>query len=338
MEATDQTENFFVHKLDTKDRVERNYEHGWLHTHGDMICYSPKGPYKGEGCDFMPLYYESYLRQDQVQGRSSPGARIQYWTPNKEIFRFPYANEIAEEECFKRGIDVMYGWEMTKLHKNEHGEKIATFKNVDSGETIETAFNHANINPPSAPHQELIDGGLTDANGLVDVNPYTLQHERYENVFALGDCIRGETTRTQHAAIAQVPVVKHNLTQFMNGQTLNGIYNGYSYMPFLLSHSHMIPFSHLWDYEPAGNNHWVPSYGLFSRGYFSWSLSNSMKEAKKYSDFNQSFGPPNWRYAARFDPLESNEYLLQKAVDIEALKNIHNKHGGAIGGGSGVVA
>lgn len=96
----------------------------------------------------------------------------------------------------------MFGWEMLKVHMNAHGEKIATFKNVDTAEIIEKPFFHANINPTSKPHAELVEGGITDASGLVDVNPYTLQHSRYENIFAFGDCIKGETTRTQNAAHA----------------------------------------------------------------------------------------------------------------------------------------
>jgi sulfide:quinone oxidoreductase len=103
----------------------------------------------------------------------------------------PYANEVALEECHKRGVDVMFGWEMVKVHKNAIGEKIATFKNVDSGEIIEKPFFHANINPASKGHQELIDAGITDSTGMVDVNPFTLQHERFENIFAFGDCIKG---------------------------------------------------------------------------------------------------------------------------------------------------
>jgi len=53
--------------------------------------------------------------------------------------------------------------------------------------------------------------------------------------------------------------------QYMEGKELNGVYDGYSYMPFYLSHSNASCFQHLWDYEPASKNHWVPNYGLFSR-------------------------------------------------------------------------
>jgi len=123
----------------------------------------------------------------------------------------PYANEVAQDECHKRGIDMMFGWEMIKMHQTNVGEKVATFKNVDTGELLEKPFFHANINPPSLPQPGLVEAGITDGTGMVDVNPYTLQHSRFENIFAMGDAIKGETTRTQAAAIAQCPVLKHNL-------------------------------------------------------------------------------------------------------------------------------
>lgn len=225
---------------------------------------------------------------------------------------------------------------MTKVAYNEYGEKIASFTNVDTGATTEVPFNHANINPTSEPQSELVEAGITDSSGMVDVNPYTLQHERFENIFAFGDCIKGETTRTAHAALAQCPVVKHNLNCFMDGKDLNAVYDGYSYMPFYVAHSNMIPFQHLWDYEPTSLNHWVPSYGLFSNLYFKRMMGVNFKEGKKYSDFKKNYGPPNWNYAARFDPLESNEYLQSRSVDVEALKNIHKKVDG-ISAPGGVV-
>jgi NADPH-dependent 2,4-dienoyl-CoA reductase/sulfur reductase-like enzyme len=117
-------------------------------------------------------------------------------TPNKEIFKFPYANEIALDECKKRGVEVFFGQELIKVRSDEYGRKIATFKDVDSGKTYDKDFFSAVINPPSKTHKELLDSGIANAEGVVDVNPYTLQHKRFENIFALGDCIGVNTTRT----------------------------------------------------------------------------------------------------------------------------------------------
>ena len=111
----------------------------------------------------------------------------------------------------------------------------------------------------------------------------------------------------------------------MDGQELNAIYDGYSYMPLLLSHSNMIGLSHLWDYEATSTNHWVPSYGMFSKLYFNRMMGGNFKEGKKYSDFKKNHGPPHWRFNARYDPIESNEYLISKGVDIQALKELHKK-------------
>jgi hypothetical protein len=73
---TPEEEGVFIHTLSDKLRVDRNYYHGWNHNNGDMIVYSPAGPYKGEGNDFYALYYESFLRQDRYHGRSAANARI----------------------------------------------------------------------------------------------------------------------------------------------------------------------------------------------------------------------------------------------------------------------
>ena len=152
MENGPEQNNVFVHALDGKPRVFRNFWNGWNNSRGDMICYSPNFPYKTEGSDFYALYYEHFMRQDKMQGRASENARIQFWTPNHQIFNFPYANEVALDECHKRGIDVMFGWEMLEVKQNEHGEKIAIFRNVDSGEVVEKDFNAACITQPSRPH------------------------------------------------------------------------------------------------------------------------------------------------------------------------------------------
>jgi len=74
-----------------------------------MLLYSPKFPYKGEGSDFYALYYEHFLRQDILQGLSSRDTKIHFYSPNKELYRFPYANEVALDECKKRGIEVHFG-------------------------------------------------------------------------------------------------------------------------------------------------------------------------------------------------------------------------------------
>ena len=156
------TNNVFVHQLNEKRRLERNFQNGAQLQGGDYINYSPKAPYKGEGTDFYALYYESVLRTDKQLGSASAGATHQYWTPNKFIYAFPYANEVALEECHKRGVEVHFGWELLSV-RQDPATKVAVFKNVDTGKIIEKEFVGASINPPSRQHQFLLDAGVCDS-------------------------------------------------------------------------------------------------------------------------------------------------------------------------------
>jgi len=119
--------------------------------------------------------------------------------------------------------------------------------------------------------------------------------------------------------------VKHNLNRFMDGQELNGIYDGYSYMPFYLSHSNATTFQHTWDYEAAPKNHWVPNYGLFSHFYFKNQMKSNLGVGHAYTGLKKDHGPPHSHYNKLFDPLEKNEYLLSRGVDVEALRNVHGR-------------
>lgn len=314
-----ETENVFIHALDHKERISQNYWSGWQHKAGDFICYSPKFPYKGEGSDFYALYYESFLRMDKMNQAASAGARIQYYTPNKEIYQFPYANEIALDECHKRGIDVCFGWEMLELKKDQYKQKIAVFRNVDSGEIIEKPFFTACINPPSKPQDLIVNSGLGDSLGLVDVNKYTLQHKRYENIFAFGDCIGGELTRTHNAAQAQNPVIKNNVLKYLHGQEVNAIYDGYTFFPLYLAMTQATSFSHLHNYEPATWNHFVPHHGIFSKQYFGRLHKNMEADAKNYSSYRKNQGPPYWHIANSYDALEHNEYLQRHSIPLESV-------------------
>lgn len=316
--AGDKT-NVFAHIPDKVERLERNYYHGWHQYGGDYIVYDPARPFKNEGASFYALYYEHILRQDRMHGRSSNNARLQYWTPNKEIFKFPYANEFVLDECHKRGIDVYLGWELLELKHNAVGEKIGVFKNVDSGAVVEKEFSGMSINPNHKPQKELLESGLADKNGLLDVNQYTLQHNKYENVFGFGSATNLPTTRSQHATMAQNPIVKHNVQRFLKGKSLNAIYDGYSFLPLLTGQTTATSFQHLYDFEPHPNNHMVPHHGIFGRLYFKYLVKNLVGTSGKYAGFKKSYGPPNWHFNPRYDDVEHNEYLERKGVSPKAV-------------------
>ncbi len=165
----------------------------------------------------------------------------------------------------------------------------------------------------------VVKSGLGDAHGLVDVNKYTLQHKRYENIFAFGDCIGGELTRTHSAAQAQNPVIKNNVLKYLHGQEVNAIYDGYTFFPMYLAMTQATSFSHYHDYEPHTWNHFVPHHGIFSKQYFGRMHKNFEGEAKNYSSYRKNQGPPYYHIANSYDALEHNDYLQTHQIPLEAV-------------------
>lgn len=56
---------------------------------------------------------------------------------------------------------------------------------------------------------------LADDSGFVSVDKHTLQHTKYPNIFALGDCSNIPTSKTAAAVAGQSGVLTHNLLQLM---------------------------------------------------------------------------------------------------------------------------
>ena len=68
-----------------------------------------------------------------------------------------------------------------------------------------------------APHEFLAKSPLADANGFVDVVKETLQHKKFPNVFAIGDCTNLPTSKTAAAIAGSNSILARNLTNVMNG-------------------------------------------------------------------------------------------------------------------------
>lgn len=74
---------------------------------------------------------------------------------------------------------------------------------------------------------------IADAAGWVSVDPATLQHTKFNNVFSLGDTSSAPNSKTAAAITAQAPVLVDNLRATMDEKALEGKYGALSL--FLLS-------------------------------------------------------------------------------------------------------
>lgn len=54
-------------------------------------------------------------------------------------------------------------------------------------------------------------------------------------------------------------------------------------------------------------------------------MNKNIKDGIWYGSLDKDHGPPHKHYNNSYDPLEHNEYLQAKNVNVEALRSIHKK-------------
>ena len=75
---------------------------------------------------------------------------------------------------------------------------------------------------------------MAASNGWLDVNINTLQHNKYANIFGLGDVCNLPTAKTAAAIYSQAPVVVNNILVEMRKMPRVAHYSGYSSCPLFV--------------------------------------------------------------------------------------------------------
>jgi sulfide:quinone oxidoreductase len=81
---------------------------------------------------------------------------------------------------------------------------------------------------------------LADAAGWIDVDPATLRHKRYPNIFGLGDAASTANAKTAAAARKQAPVVAENLLFDKGLRPAQCGYDGYGSCPLTVERGKIV--------------------------------------------------------------------------------------------------
>lgn len=114
----------------------------------------------------------------------------------------------------------------------------ATFACADGDVTV--GFDMLHVVPPQVAPQFLADSPLAAASGFTDVDPHTLQHVRYPNVFGLGDAGSMPNAKTAAAARKQAPVVAVNALRQLDGRGPTAGYDGYGSCPLTVERGKIV--------------------------------------------------------------------------------------------------
>jgi sulfide:quinone oxidoreductase len=133
-----------------------------------------------------------------------------------------------------RGVKVQHEQVMTSI---DIDKRIATYK-TPAG-TAEQAYDFINVVPPMRAPDAVRNSPLPwtegpfAADGWVQVDRETLRHQRYPNVFAVGDIAGVPKGKTAASVKWQVPVAVNHLVGDINGKPSSDKFNGYTSCPLI---------------------------------------------------------------------------------------------------------
>jgi sulfide:quinone oxidoreductase len=194
---------------------------------GTFLVTVPDTPIKCGGAPLkLTMLMEEYLRKRGVREETE----VVMTKPGPDVFgtgpKAPYQERI-EEIWAERDITFVPDFTVDTVDY-EAGV-------VHSAEGDEVAYDLYAPVPPQHGHDFLVEHSpLTNGGEYVAVDDHTLQHEEYDDVFAVGDCADVPTSRTASAARKQTHVVADNLERMLAGRDLDPGYDGYTACPILV--------------------------------------------------------------------------------------------------------
>ena len=215
---------------------------------GKAIFTNPHTPVKCGGAPQKIMYLASdYFRK---QGRNKQ-IEVAMWSGGTRVFGVPKYEEVLKGIIAERHINMQFHQKLVEIDGENKRAKFIGIgeKNKDIESWVDFSMIH--VTPPQSAPDFIRNSPLANTAGWVDVDRFTLQHNKYKNIFSLGDASSLPTSRTGAAIRKQAPVLVKNLMAAMQGKPLEARYNGYTSCPIITGYGKLMLAEFDYDNQPA---------------------------------------------------------------------------------------
>ncbi len=215
----------------SKDFVDYTWETMNSLKSGRALFTFPSTPIKCAGAPQKIMYLaEETFRDNGVRS----DVEVKFVSAGGGIFGVAKYKAALEKVIANRKINTRYKSDLVRI---DGPNKTAYFKDMDSGDVFEEKFDMIHVTPPMSAPDFIKNGPLANEAGWIDVDKYTTQHNKYKNVFSIGDASSLPNSKTGAAIRKQAPVLIRNLLAEIDGHKGDAKYNGYASCPLVTSRS-----------------------------------------------------------------------------------------------------
>jgi sulfide:quinone oxidoreductase len=201
---------------------------------GTAVFTMPNTAVKCGGAPQKIMYLaDDHFRRSGVRDKS----HLVFASAQGSLFAVEKYRQTLEKVVARKEIEVRLKHNLVEIRPDQ---KEAIFEQLDTHERVTIAFDMIHVTPPMSAPDIIKSSTLANAAGWVDADKSTLQHPRFPNVFALGDCSGLPTSKTGAAVRKQAPVVVQNLLASIQGQPLVAKYNGYTSCPLVTGYGKLV--------------------------------------------------------------------------------------------------
>ena len=204
---------------------------------GRALFTQPPMPIKCAGAPQKAMYLScDHWRVRGVLARID----VEFHLPGAVLFGVPHYVPALMEYVERYGVGLNFG---SKLVAVDGPRRTATFEvaRADGApERVERDFTMLHAVPPQVAPTFVARSSLAGADGFVAVDPGTLRHVRYRNVFSLGDACSAPNAKTAAAVRKQAPVVAVNVLAALAGREPIAVYDGYGSCPLTVERGRIV--------------------------------------------------------------------------------------------------
>ena len=241
-------------------------------TGGKAVMTLPATPLK---CAGAPLKMTFMLRDRLAQAGTLGKSEVHFHSALGNVFGVKPVNDNVLERWQGLGIQV---------HTNEAlaavdiGKRIATFASPE-GERTEVPYDFIHVVPPMRAPDAVKNSDLAwkegpmAAGGWLEVDPKTLQHKRFPNVFGIGDINGTPRGKTAATVKKSAPIVAQHVVDFLAGRTLGQVFDGYTSCPLIIREGSamLIEFDYAGKLTPS-----LPMIEPLQESFFAWLMKVRM--------------------------------------------------------------